>query len=315
MIFFRRSFAVMCALGLGAAMAATTARAENIDLEPDAVESITGIAWDEETREVLVTDEAGTIAAVDTGTGDSRELAFTGESVSVQALSLFDGMLYIGDIGDEEKNRDSVTVFRVNPDGSSTSFWAWDYFYADGPHQAEAMALSGNGRVHVVTGGDDPGIYRGGLADSRTGVNRLTRTADAPSGVSDAVFLGDGATLMLRTDTGVVLLDGSTWETQSSTTYVDGAADEAITVFGQDRMLVGGATQLRDEPLPMGTATVTPTPPPSSQDIAGTASPVPSDATGEGDAPKVSRRGTLFALLGAAVVAVVAGLVVFVARD
>lgn len=89
-------------------------------------------------------------------------------------------------------------------------------------------------------------------------------------------------------------------------------------------MLVGDGDRLRDEPLPEGSATVTPgasvEPAPSSSSTL-SESPSSSPAASESVEPQdtepegVSRRGTVLALLGAAIVAVLAGVVVFVVRD
>lgn len=314
----------MCALGLGAAVAATPALADDIDLGPESSDAITGIAWDGASEEVMVADESGTITARDPEAGEDRPVTFTGDPDSVQALSLFKNMLYIGDVGDEGGDRDFVTVFRIDPEADSTNYRAWDFSYPEGAQDAKAMAVSGKGRVYIVTGGDDPGIYRAALDPSGSDVNKLVRAADAPAGVTDAVFLDDGSTLMLRTQDGVDLVDGYTWEVRASTTYVDGPAGESVTVFGSDRMLVGGATLLRDEPLPDGMTTVTPvpaaepTPTTGASDTAApeaTATVSPSEAPEESQTSEVSRSGTLFAVLGAAAVAILAGVAVFMVRD
>ena len=176
----RRCAAAICALGLGTASAASLARADDIEMPSGVPDTITGMAWSDTTQEVLVTDEGGRIAAVDTAGKNSRDVAFTGTAESVQALSLFDGMLYVGDIGDESTDREFVTVFRINPDSGATNYWAWDFIYPEGPRDAKAMAVSGKGRIYIVTGGDDPGIYRAGLEPSRSGTNAMVRAADAP---------------------------------------------------------------------------------------------------------------------------------------
>lgn len=320
MISIRRCAAAICALGLGAASIASLARADDIEIPSGTPDPVTGVAWNDTTQEVLLTDESGTIAAIDAAAQDSRDVTFNGTAQSVQALSFFDDTLYVGDIGDEGTDREFVTVFRIRPDAGSTNYWAWDFTYPEGPQDAKAMAISGKGRIYIVTGGDDPGIYRAGLEPSRSGVNAMVRAADAPEGVTDAVFLEDGSTLMLRTAEGVDVLDAYTWEVQSSTTYVDAPAGESITTFSGDRMLVGSGSLLRDEPLPDGLATVTPSTPAEptpTGDSTNNVSPAPTDSVPDGEAqtPQVSRRGTMFALMGAAVVAVIAGLVVFIARD
>ncbi|MGO1385722.1 MAG: hypothetical protein ACTHU1_13180, partial [Arachnia sp.] len=309
-------------LGLASATMAAPALADDIDLPADTGNPITGIAWTEATSAVLTVDDAGTIMAVDEASNASRPVTFTASTQSVQALSLFDDLLYIGDVGDADDSRDFITVFRVDPTSEATNYWAWDFSYPDGPQDAKAFAMSGRGRIYIVTDGNDPGIYRAELTPSRTAVNRLVRAADAPEGVTDAVFLDDGATLMLRSAAGVELIDAFSWESQAMTTYVEPQADESVTTYGPDRMLVGNSSTLRDEPLPSGTTTVTPDPavqttaapsPSTSPDpgVEATVSAVPQEA----DPEENSRRGTALALLGAGVVAVLAGAVVFFVRD
>lgn len=314
----------MCALGLGAAATAAPALADDIELGEGAPDAVTGIAWHGATDEVLVTDDRGTITARTVPAGDERAVPFTGDPESVQGLGLFQDFLYIGDIGDEGGDRDYVSVFRIDPAAENTNYRAWDFSYPEGPLDSKAMAISGKGRFYFVTGGDDPGIYLAGLEPSRTDVNTLTRAADAPAGVTDAVFLEDGSTLMMRTEAGVELIDAYTWEVVAATSYVDGPDGESLTSYMQDRMLVGGGTVLRDEPLPNGMTTVTPVPPaeptpatstPDSATAQETETPPPATAPEESETPKVSRRGTLFALMGAAAVAILAGVVVFMARD
>ncbi len=314
-----RRGAVLCALAVAFATCATPAFADDIEPGLDTADPMTGVAWNARAKEALTVDEAGTVTAIDVETGRSRPVTFTGPTESVQALSLHDELLYIADVGDAESSRESVTVYRVDPASDITNYRAWDFSYPGGSQDAKALALSGKGRIYIVTDGDDPGVYRAGLQPSRTGVNRLTRTADAPAGVTDAVFLEDGLTLMLRTAEGVELLDAYSWESRALTTYVDAPQSESLTTYGDGRMLVGDATGLRDEPLPDGQTTVTPQPAaeptPSPSDVPGP-SPEPSEPiAAPEEAGGVSRRGTVLALVGAGIVAVLAGVVVFVVRD
>lgn len=316
MIFITRCVSCVGAFGLLLGGSVVPALADDIDLGDDVPAPITGIAWDSETGETLLVNESGEISAVSLDAGDVRLVPFDGSAESVQGLALFEGLLHVADIGDPESSRDFITVFRVDPASDITDYRAWDFQYEGGPRDAAAMAVSGKGRFYIVTTGDDPGIYRAELDPSRTGMNRMTRAADAPVGVTDAVFLADGSTLLLRTAAGVELLDAYSWESTATTTYVGGEDGESATIFGDGRMLVGDATFLRDEPLPQGSTTVTPGPAPEP-----TPSPSPSpsvEASPAATAPEpapVSRRGTMFALLGGALVAVLAGVVVFVVRD
>lgn len=318
-----RRGAVLCALAVAAATVAMPAFADDIEPGPDMAGPMTGVAWDARAEEALTVDDAGTVTAIDVETGESRPVTFTGPVESVQALSLYDELLYIADVGDTESTREFVTVYRVDPSSDITSYRAWDFSYPEGSQNAQALAVSGKGRIYIVTDGDDPGVYRAAPQPSRTGVNQLTRTADAPAGVTDAVFLSDGATLMLRTAKGVELLDAYSWESRALTTYVDGPQSESLTTYGDGRMLVGDATRLRDEPVPDGLTTVTPgpaaeptpSPTPSPTDGPGTASEPSEPGAAQEESGGVSRRGTILALVGAGIVAVLAGVVVFVVRD
>ncbi len=321
-----RRAAVACALALTSAALATPAVADDIRPPSDVAGPITGLAWLPDSEEVLTVDEEGTITAVRAESGRSRPITFTGPAQSVQALSLFDDLLYIADTGDEDSSRGSVTVFRVDPGSDVTNYRAWDFRYPEGSQDARALALSGKGRIYIVTDGEDPGIYRAGLQPSRTRVNTLVRAADAPEGVTDAVFLDDGVTLMLRTGQGVELFDAYSWESTALTTYADPPPKESITTYGKGRMLVGDGEVLRDEPLPDGMTTVTPNPsgkrtPSRTPSPSGDDSPEPrpeasrSSAPPEGEPEGVSRRGTVLALIAAGVVAVLAGVVVFVVGD
>ncbi len=323
---FSRHGAVVCVLVVAAMTLATPALADDIDPPSELEGPITGVAWNPRTKEALTVNDAGKIMAVDASSAKSRPVTFTGQTESVQALSLFDGLLYIADVGDADSSRDLVTVFRVDPASEVTNFRAWDFTYPGGSRDAKALALSGKGRIYIVTDGEDPGVYRAELQPSRTAVNKLVRAADAPKGVTDAVFLDDGDTLMLRTATGVELLDAYSWESKAVTTYVDPPPAESITTYGEGRMLVGDGKNLRDEPLPDGMTTVTPGP---SAKPATSPTPSPTGNESPGQEPEasetiapqdtepagVSRRGTVLALLLAGVVAILAGVVVFVVRD
>jgi hypothetical protein len=66
--------------------------------------------------------------------------------------------IYIGDIGDNDAERKRITVYRVTePAGRAASASVSDVFHAtypDGPHDAEALLIAPDGRLHVVTKGD-----------------------------------------------------------------------------------------------------------------------------------------------------------------
>lgn len=122
--------------------------------------------------------------------------------------------LFLGDVGDNLKQRPDVSVFRFTEpgalaDGAVEATW-FRFTYPDGPHDAEALLVHpGTGRVLIATkdafGG---GLYRA-PADPVTadeGSNRLVRVADVPSLVTDGAYLPDGR-FALRTYGSVFVYD------------------------------------------------------------------------------------------------------------
>lgn len=332
----RRCIAAVTA-GLLLVTAPALALAVDLDLGAEAP-AATGIAWDDGAERLFVADESGAVRVVEAPGVEVGELTFSGEPQSVQALALDAGVLHIADIGDAAGDRDAVTVFGVTAEPGQQGYRAWDFTYPDGPQDATAFLISGRGRFYFITTGTDPGIYGAQLEPSREGTNTLFRAADAPDGVTDAVFLDDGETMLVRTAEGVEAINAFSWETTDTTTYSGAPDGESITTYGDGRMLVGPGAHFRDEPLPDGEQTVTPEvpaePTPSDEPTqpptaSGEAPPTGSEtqAPGDGEAPTeqggtdenvttgVARGGTYLAIGGAVLVAVVAGVAVFLSKD
>lgn len=332
----RRCIAAVTA-GLLLVTAPALALAVDLDLGADAP-TATGIAWDDEAERLFVADESGAIRVVEAPGVEVGEVAFSGEPQSVQALALDAGVLHVADIGDVSGDRDLITVFGVTAEPGQQGYRAWDFVYPDGPQDATAFLISGRGRFYFITTGADPGIYGAQLEPSREGTNTLFRAADAPEGVTDAVFLDDGETMLVRTAQGVEAIDAFSWETSDTTTYSESPDDESITTYGDGRMLVGPGAHFRDEPLPDGDQTVTPAvpaePTPSEEPSETATDPgevppteVQTQEPGDGGDPTeqggtdenvttgVARGGTYLAIGGAVLVAVVAGVAVFVSKD
>jgi hypothetical protein len=69
-----------------------------------------------------------------------------------------DGALWVGDIGDNDRERDSVGVWRLAPGAKKPELLRMSY--PDGPHDAEALVVAGDGIPIVIT--KDPftaGVY------------------------------------------------------------------------------------------------------------------------------------------------------------
>lgn len=263
---------------------------------------------------------------------EGREVSISADLVSVQALGWYGGRLWVGDIGDEQAQRDTVVVYRVgSTEGGRSTYHAYDFTYEDGPRDARAMLLSGRGNIYIVTSGEDPGIYRIRGEASRERVNTLVRVFDAPEGVTDGAFLNDGVTMALRTTAGIDYVDALEWEALATETLVGAPEGESLTVGPDDLLYIGGNPGVRTWQVVSESTTTTVEPgipaspeatasPEGSESPGGTASP---EATGEAtQAPTVdetdegpARAGTITALLLAALVAVGAGLVTFFWRN
>jgi hypothetical protein len=66
--------------------------------------------------------------------------------------------IYVADIGDNDGHRERITVYRVpEPEGGREAAAVADVFHAtypDGPHDAESLLITQDGRLYVVTKGD-----------------------------------------------------------------------------------------------------------------------------------------------------------------
>lgn len=245
-------------------------------------------------------------------------LNYRATPVDVEAVAVRDEQLYVADIGDNDADRELVTVYLfTNPraNGLTVTYNAYDFRYPDGAHDAETLLVDGAGRLYVVTKGGQGGIYAAPPAPSRSSTNVLRRVGDAPALVTDGVFLPDDQGIALLTYGSIEVLDPTTYATVASAPIPAQQQAESLAVnLEGDQLLVGSEgrrSKVFAVPVPGG-ATPTPTP---------TASTTPSDsgedpATGDegAAAPSASRRGTLLAVGLAGVVAVVAGVVVTLVR-
>jgi hypothetical protein len=120
--------------------------------------------------------------------------------------------LYVADIGDNDAARKRVTIYRLpEPEGTTASAPVADVFHAtypDGAHDAEALLISGDGRLHIVTKGETGpiAIYRfprelrtgASMALERVGATASTRP-DEESRITDGAVSPDGQWAVLRT--------------------------------------------------------------------------------------------------------------------
>jgi hypothetical protein len=120
--------------------------------------------------------------------------------------------LYIGDIGDNRAKRNHITVYRVSEPGttleSTAAAEALNATYPDGPQDAEALLVGGDGTLFVVTKGETgpialyrfPAGARPGASVRLERVAALTGSKVAPKArITDGAVSPDGRWVALRT--------------------------------------------------------------------------------------------------------------------
>ncbi len=256
--------------------------------------------------------ERGAIYGVSSSGTTRGMFSYRTSPIDIEALAMVGDTLYVGDIGDRKQSRSFVTIYLFdNPraTGLTVTYRAYDFQFADGPRNAEALLVSESGRIFLVTKNSDRGtIYAAPRSPSRQGMNRLTRVADAPANVTDGVFLPGGDQLVLRTNTAVYLLDASTYQTITTTELPSKLRGNSVAVSLDGESLLLGSTGRNAKVYSIAVPTPPPTP---------TAAPSQSVEPEEEETGSVARggRGTWFALGIAVAIAIVAGVVVGVIRD
>lgn len=303
-------------LAIALILQAVPARAQDRSFTVNQQLALTGLASDANLGVYWAVKDATSseIVALDSTGGVSGTMTLSASVTDVQALASRAGVLYVADIGDADASRRTVTILRVGEPGFGEVVpRTWTFSYADGPHDAAAFGVSGRGNLYVITRGENPGVYRAEDQPAVGVTNVLTRLGDAPAGVSDMAFLPDGSTMALWGDGGLYLMDGFDLTIDAIAPIARTGQALAIGLEQQVIMLgTGGAQpQVSANQPPTGMTSITPQPSPSP-----TPTPTPS-ATVEptqsvaptGESSQASRRtGTMAAIAGAAVLAVLAGL-------
>jgi hypothetical protein len=115
--------------------------------------------------------------------------------------------LYIADIGDNNRGRRGITIYRVpepRPDDKTTApAQAWTMTYPDRAHDAEALFVTSAGQLFLVSKEDarTTALYRL-PAPSGSGIGQLQQVTQLPlERVTGAAASSDGSWVALRTNT------------------------------------------------------------------------------------------------------------------
>jgi len=170
-------------------------------------------------------------------------LNYRAQPEDVEAVAVFQDRLYLADIGDNNEERDFVTVYYFdNPraSGLTVSYRAWDFAYPDGPHDAETLLVNDKGRLYIVTKGAEGGVYIAPSDPRRDGVNQLRRVGQAPAMVTDGTFLPGGEQIALLTPGSVEVVDADKYREVASGTLPKLPQPESLTVSLDDETLLVG---------------------------------------------------------------------------
>lgn len=180
-----------------------------ITIEDPRIREASGLARSPRHQGVLYTHNdkgtASTVYAVDSS--GTRAVLMLNEASALDwedIASTPDGQLWVGDIGDAEGVRPSISVHVVEePEILSSGTLAsttYQVRYPDGQHNAEALLVHpSTHRVYIVTKDEQGGmVYRAPARLTPGEVNTLRPVMEAPPNVSAGDFSPDGRSLVLR---------------------------------------------------------------------------------------------------------------------
>ena len=236
-------------LGAGCLAAAVAAPGDVIDVADPALAAPVGAAVDSARGVYWLTDstaQPGKVQAVDQSGSVVGTVSYPAVPQSPQALSLHQGLLYVGDVGDPELTRPNVQVHVLDGLGyqGAAGLTTWRLLYPDGPHDAKALTISPRGNIYLVTFGAPGAIYRA-AAPAPGQAGQLSYVAAAPDWVTDAVFVDPGR-LAVRGYDYVQILDAAsdTFAPLASTKLTADQAGEVLTLNQTgDGIVVGSLTQ------------------------------------------------------------------------
>jgi len=151
-----------------------------------------------------------------------------------------DRTVWVGDIGDNRRGRDDVSVYRVPTVDGELRAPRYRLAYPDGPHDAEALLVRPRtGRLFVVTKSVFGGRVYAAPRELRTGeVNRLTPFAEVPGLVTDGSFFPDGRHVVLRTYDRATVYTFPGFLARGTVRLPDQRQGEGIAVSATGRVLV-----------------------------------------------------------------------------
>jgi hypothetical protein len=148
--------------------------------------------------------DTGRVFTVDPRSGETVGVTDYGaDAVDVESLAPAGRRsVWVGDIGDNTRSRDEVTVHRVpvgRGDVQVESPVGYRLVYPDGSHDAESLLATPSGRLYVITkavmGGS---VYRAPATLRRSATNRLEKVGEVVDFATDAALVRGGRFAIVR---------------------------------------------------------------------------------------------------------------------
>ncbi|MDO7867717.1 hypothetical protein [Nocardioides jiangxiensis] len=256
------------------------------------------------------------VFTVDLATGDTVGVTrFDGAADDLESLAPADaGHVWVGDTGDNGKDRPDITVTRV-PVGRGDRTVTGETFhltYPDGPHDAETLlAQPRTGRLFVVSKSPLGGAVYAAPAELRsTGENQLVKVATAPALATDGSFLPDGHHVLVRNYVMATVLTVPGWQPVAAFRLPEQKQGEGLGVRADGTVFL--SSEGADQPvlrldLPAQARAAIAAPPGAPVPTATAADPAPAKAAQHDDSG--SGGGWVLALFGALGVLLLGGIV------
>lgn len=255
--------AVVLAAVAASSVTVAAVAAEMVDSEvaftvtdPAIVES-SGLTWaDVDGRRWVVTvndsGDTGQVFTLDAETGETVGVTTFGpDPRDVEALApAGDGHVWVGDIGDNPRSRETLTLTRVSVgpgDRTATDPATRELRYPDRARDAETLlAHPRSGRLYVVTKSVVEGLVWQVPGDDGADPATLEEVATVPSLITDGAFLPSGKQVLLRSYTHAFLLSYPGWEVLETFLLPAQPQGEGLTVLPDGDVLVSTEGRDRD---------------------------------------------------------------------
>jgi hypothetical protein len=170
--------------------------------DPDIIESSALVVVDGNLVTTNDSGDPGRVFTVDPSTGETTKVTqWSDDPTDVEALApADDGLVWVGDIGDNTARRESVSVTEVDVVGGRPPGPTYELVYPEGARDAESLlADPATGRLYVISKGVFGGtVYAAPRRLSPDHANRLKEVGSVLAIATDAAFFPDGRHVIVR---------------------------------------------------------------------------------------------------------------------